>query len=57
MKEKISKYAQINKNASNRFNHSKNNEETKNKTPDPFARPSKAKPVEDNDPKLKDINE
>ena len=57
LKEKITKYAQINKNTSNRFNPSKNNEETKNKTPDPFARPSKAKPVEDNDPKLKDINE
>ncbi len=57
LKEKITKNAQINKNTSNRFNPSKNNEETKNKTPDPFARPSKAKSEENNDPKIKDINE
>ncbi len=57
LKDLVSKYAQNNKKTSNRFNSKNNNESVKDKAPDPFARPTKAKPPEGVNPKAKDIDE
>tara|TARA_B100000925_G_C21797989_1_gene383338 strand:+ start:117 stop:536 length:420 start_codon:yes stop_codon:yes gene_type:complete len=57
LKEKISKYAQNNRNSVKRVNSRNREERIKDKTPDPFARPSKSKHEEKAEPKDKDVNE
>ena len=57
LKEKISKYAQNNKNPVKRVNSLNKEERIKDKIPDPFARPSKSKHEDKVEPKDKDVNE
>ena len=57
IKNLVSKYSQNNKNTSNRFSNQNKNENIKDKAPDPFARPSKSKPLEENEVKATNIDE
>tara|TARA_Y100000589_G_C27040153_1_gene582843 strand:+ start:156 stop:575 length:420 start_codon:yes stop_codon:yes gene_type:complete len=57
LKEKISTYAQNNRNPEKRFNSSNKNEAIKDKRPDPFARPTKSISEEKIDHQDKEVNE
>ena len=57
IKDKVSKYEQNNKKSTNRYSSSNKNETIKNKVPDPFARPNKSQRTEEDNLKVKDIDE
>tara|TARA_B100000900_G_C20176818_1_gene552208 strand:- start:84 stop:506 length:423 start_codon:yes stop_codon:yes gene_type:complete len=57
LKDSVYKYAQKNNNSSNRFDTSNKSDLTKNKAPDPFARPVKSQSVDVNNNKAIDIDD